>query len=52
MAIYIVHKNGVYLLVGPAQNVCIARCMLDHSKDPLIARRLSMHVDDVGASLF
>ena len=42
MAIYIVQKHGVYLLVGPAQNVCIARCMLDHSKDPLNARRLSM----------
>ena len=32
MATYIVQKRDVYLLVGPAQNTCIARCMLDHAR--------------------
>ena len=38
----IVQKLGVHLLVGPAQNVYIARCMLEDSKNLPIAERLSM----------
>ena len=45
MAVERVHKNGYInhteVCCGwPTQNVCIARCMLDHSKDLLIARGL------------